>query len=105
MPSIQSHDRIDARSAIRERRPQRSVAKNAHRRGLVADCAGGQPAVGLVDLHAPIIRGRQGDGMLDLRNWRKRAWDPACMTAGVRATPYDCRDTFASLLIHEGRPV
>ena len=43
--------------------------------------------------------------MLDLRNWRKRARDPACMTAGIRATPYDCRDTFASLLIHEGRPV
>ena len=59
----------------------------------------------VVDPDAPVIRSRQGTGLLDLRNWRNRVWDPAVDAAGVRATPYDCRHTFASLLIHEGRPV
>lgn len=40
---------------------------------------------------------------LDLGNWRNRVWKPACARAGVAATPYDGRHTFASLLIHEGR--
>jgi len=30
-------------------------------------------------------------------------WGPACEPAGVTATPYDGRHTYASLLIHEGR--
>ncbi len=52
-----------------------------------------------------VIRSRQGSGLLDLRAWRKRAWATACDRAGIDANPYDLRHTFASLLIHEGRPV
>jgi integrase len=40
---------------------------------------------------------------IDLRLWRRRVWQPACITAKVDATPYDGRHTYASLLIHEGR--
>lgn len=41
---------------------------------------------------------------LELNNWRPRVWDEAVKAAGIeRATPYDGRHTFASLLIHEGR--
>jgi integrase len=49
-------------------------------------------------------------------NWRKRAWQPACVAAGVGRIelvggkrvyrgprPYDLRHSHASLLIHEGR--
>ncbi len=42
-------------------------------------------------------------GHVDLNNWRRRVWIPATQRAGVRATPYDGRHTYASLLIHEGR--
>lgn len=42
-------------------------------------------------------------GLLDLDNWRRRVWGPACEAAGVHATPYEGRHTYASLLIHEGR--
>ena len=44
-------------------------------------------------------------GPLDLSNWRTRVWDLGRERAGVRAVPYDGRHTFASLLIHEGRPL
>ena len=48
----------------------------------------------------PAARG----GFLDLHNWRERVWHPARIRAGVaRATPYDLRHTYASLLIHELR--
>ncbi len=48
----------------------------------------------------PAARG----GFLDLHNWRERIWHPARIRAGVaRATPYDLRHTYASLLIHELR--
>lgn len=40
---------------------------------------------------------------MNLNNWRSRVLAPACERAGVRATPYDGRHTYASLLIHEGR--
>lgn len=42
-------------------------------------------------------------GVLDLHNWRERVWRPACAEAQVKASPYDGRHTYASLLIHEGR--
>ena len=42
-------------------------------------------------------------GHLHLGNWRNRIWIPACARAGVEATPYDCRHSYASLLIHAGR--
>ncbi len=41
--------------------------------------------------------------MLDLRSWRERVWGPACERAGVSATPYGGRHSYASALIHEGR--
>ena len=42
---------------------------------------------------------------MNLGNWRRRVFDPACAAAGVQATPYDGRHTFASLLIHAGYSV
>jgi integrase len=42
----------------------------------------------------------------DFRNWRKRVFRPAaeaCGFSGLR--PYDLRHSFASLLIHEGKPL
>jgi integrase len=42
----------------------------------------------------------------DFRNWRKRNFRPATEAIGlVAARPYDLRHSFASLLIHEGRPL
>jgi integrase len=42
----------------------------------------------------------------DSRNWRKRVFRPATEAIGlVSARPYDLRHSFASLLIHEGRPL
>lgn len=38
-------------------------------------------------------------------NWRKRVFDPACQKAGIVATPYTLRHSFASLLIHAHYPV
>lgn len=38
-------------------------------------------------------------------NWRNRVFDPACAKAGVKATPYTLRHSFASLLIHAGYPI
>ena len=53
-----------------------------------------------------VIPGRQGEGILRLRPWRANLWHPARAAAGVeQATPYDCRHTFGSLLIHEGRDI
>ena len=62
---------------------------------------------------------RAGDGVLlfpsaqgrpwtkvDWDNWRRRAFDRACMAIGLKgARPYDLRHSFASLLLHEGRSV
>ena len=42
-------------------------------------------------------------GYLDLHNWRRRVFYPACKRAGVKATPYELRHTYCSLLAHEGR--
>ena len=50
------------------------------------------------DLVAPNQVGRP----LDLRVWRRRVWKQACNRAGVAASPYDGRHTFASLLANEG---
>lgn len=53
-----------------------------------------------------VIRGRQGDGVMGLRHWRGTIWHPARQAAKVGdATPYDCRHSFGSLLIHEGRDI
>lgn len=38
-------------------------------------------------------------------NWRKRVFDPACKKAGIEATPYTLRHSFASLLIHAHYPI
>jgi integrase len=56
----------------------------------------------LADARALVCPSETG-GHLHLGNWRARVWRPACERAGVDATPYDGRHTFASLLIHEGR--
>jgi integrase len=41
-------------------------------------------------------------GHIDLRNWRRRVWSPACRAADIKATPYDLRHTYVSLRFHEG---
>lgn len=41
----------------------------------------------------------------DYRNWTRRIFAPAAAAAGVVATPYTLRHSFASLLIHAGHPV
>lgn len=41
---------------------------------------------------------------MGVRRWRQRVWHPVRVRAWLgRITPYDCRHTFALLLIHEGR--
>lgn len=40
-----------------------------------------------------------------LNNWRRRIFDPACEAAGIEATPYALRHSFASLLLHAGYPI
>lgn len=67
---------------------------------LAADLELLRPKV--ADPEALVIHGERGQ-VLDLNNWRGRTWADACTAAGVKATPYDGRHTFASLLIHEGR--
>ena len=67
---------------------------------LARDLADLRPKV--ADPDALVIHGERGQ-VLDLNNWRPRTWGAACEAAGVAATPYDGRHTFASLLIHEGR--
>ncbi len=53
-----------------------------------------------------VVPSRQGDGVMTLRYWRAKVWHPARFEAEVaQATPYDCRHTFGSLLIHEGRDI
>ena len=51
------------------------------------------------DLVCPAIRSQA----IDLHNWTRRVWHPACEAAGLRAVPSDGRHTYTSLLIHEGR--
>jgi integrase len=42
----------------------------------------------------------------DWDNWRRRAFDRACVAIALYdARPYDLRHSFASLLLHEGRSV
>ena len=60
------------------------------------------PSLGRAD--RPGDATRQG-GFLHLSNWRSRAFRPASERAGLSGViPYNGRDTFASLLIYEGRP-
>jgi integrase len=47
----------------------------------------------------------QAGGPLDIRNWSRRVFRPAYERSGIRATAYDGRHTYASLLIAEGRPL
>lgn len=43
---------------------------------------------------------------VDYRNWRRRAFQPSAAAAGFpNARPYDCRHSFVSALIHEGRSI
>jgi len=41
----------------------------------------------------------------DYQNWTRRIFAPAARDAGITATPYTLRHSFASLLIHAGEPV
>ena len=42
----------------------------------------------------------------DFRNWRKRVFRPAAEACGFAALrPYDLRHSFASLVIHDGKPL
>jgi integrase len=50
-----------------------------------------------------LVAASETGGHLHLGNWRNRVWNPACRRAGVEATPYDGRHSYASLLIHAGR--
>jgi integrase len=50
-----------------------------------------------------LVAAHDRGGHLDLDVWRRGVWRPAATAAGVKATPYDGRHTYASLLIHEGR--
>jgi integrase len=60
------------------------------------------PSLGRAD--RPADAARQG-GFLHLGNWRSRVFEPACARAGLEGViPYNGRDTFASLLVYEGRP-
>ncbi len=60
------------------------------------------PSLGRAD--RPADATRQG-GFLHLSNWRSRTFRPASERAGLSGViPYNGRDTFASLLIYEGRP-
>ena len=60
------------------------------------------PSLGRAD--RPADAARRG-GFLHLGNWRNRAFIPATRRAGLAGViPYNGRDTFASLLIYEGRP-
>jgi hypothetical protein len=56
----------------------------------------------IVEGDALVVASETG-GFLNTNNWRNRVWNPACKRAGVKATPYDGRHTYASLLIAEGR--
>jgi len=63
----------------------------------------GQPADGA--LLFPSAQGRPWT-KVDWDNWRRRAFDRACMAISLYdARPYDLRHSFASLLLHEGRSV
>jgi integrase len=60
------------------------------------------PSLGRAD--RPADAARRG-GFLHLGNWRNRAFIPATRRARLAGViPYNGRDTFASLLIYEGRP-
>ena len=52
---------------------------------------------------AEIACPNENGGYLDLHNWRRRVFYPACTRAGVKVTPNELRHTFCSLLAHEGR--
>lgn len=44
----------------------------------------------------------EGGDMIDLDNWRRRVWGPACKAAGTDADVYDLRHTFCSNAVHAG---
>jgi integrase len=57
----------------------------------------------------PVIPRPSDGGEMSARSfnvWREQVFAPALEAAGLpRARPYDCRHSFASLLLHEGRSV
>jgi integrase len=69
---------------------------------LARDLAAYRPAA--AERGALVVPNAAG-GYLEINNWRNREWAKAIEKAGVQATPYDLRHTYASLLIHEGRSV
>jgi integrase len=69
---------------------------------LAHDLAAYRPA--RAERRALVIPNADG-GHLSINNWRNREWAKATQKVGVSASPYDLRHTYASLLIHEGRPV
>lgn len=56
------------------------------------------------DDEAFVITGDRG-GIMNWRMWNRRVWHPAIVEAGVKATPYDLRHTYVSLLIHSGATI
>ena len=53
-----------------------------------------------------VIMPQRGSAPLHLSQWRQHIWHGARRAAGLpEMTPYDCRHTFGSLLIHEGMDV
>lgn len=71
---------------------------------LAEDLAGARPP-GAPEGHLVVHDGQCG--YLDLNRWRRREWHPAGaeLDPPLRAVPYDLRHSYASLLIHEGRPI
>jgi integrase len=51
-----------------------------------------------------VVRGSRGS-ILHWKNWFRRVWKPAALRAGVEATPYELRHTYASLLLHAGTSI
>lgn len=66
-----------------------------------------QGGAGASDLVFPVDEAGEPWADHAYRNWRRRVFQPAAVAAGLDRLrkPYDLRHAFASLLIHEGRPV
>ncbi len=49
-----------------------------------------------------LVFSTEAGDMVDLDNWRRRVWKPACEAVGIDADPYDLRHTFCSNAVHAG---
>jgi len=73
---------------------------------LAADLREWQLACGRPGDRAPVIPGADGEPWAGYAKWRGRGWRSAVEALDLGAArPYDLRHSFASLLLHEGRPV